>query len=160
MWSLTYFSEVIGELCLSALFAQIWVFPFLIYINVVDMTTINKWKSWVITSLLLSYPSGIFASSPASQDRTYVNVQPRRYRSVGSLETPMLFVLAPSPPRCITCSIKLAPSSLAIFTKIVCCPPLQGIGDGSPFWSICLFSSFSPSEKMTLLDTRLVTRFS
>ncbi|KAJ5833280.1 hypothetical protein N7474_001591 [Penicillium riverlandense] len=57
MWSLTYFSEVSGELCLTALFGQVWVFPFLVYMNVVDMTTIHKWKAWAITSLFLCYPS-------------------------------------------------------------------------------------------------------
>ncbi|CAL5872187.1 uncharacterized protein PFLUO_LOCUS6445 [Penicillium psychrofluorescens] len=57
MLSLTYFSEVFGELCLTALCGQIWVFPFLVYMNVVNMTTINKWKAWAITSLLLCYPS-------------------------------------------------------------------------------------------------------
>ena len=55
---LTYVSEVVGELTLVSLFGQVWTLPFLIYINVIDITKINKWVSWAVVSLLLAYPSG------------------------------------------------------------------------------------------------------
>ncbi|KKY25518.1 putative retrograde regulation protein 2 [Phaeomoniella chlamydospora] len=54
---LTYVSEVVGELTLVSLFGQVWTLPFLIYINVIDITKINKWVSWAVVSLLLAYPS-------------------------------------------------------------------------------------------------------
>jgi hypothetical protein len=58
MMVLTYSSEILGELSLSAMTGQIWALPFLIYIYVVDINTVNKWIAWTIMTLLLSYPSG------------------------------------------------------------------------------------------------------
>ncbi|PON24346.1 MFS transporter [Trichoderma gamsii] len=57
MLGLTYFAEAVGELTLTALFGQIWVLPFLIYLNVVNSQEVNKWVFWVVVSLLLSYPN-------------------------------------------------------------------------------------------------------
>lgn len=55
---LTYFAEIWQELSFTALFAQVWMFPFIVYIHVVDITKINKWAAWGILTALLSYPSG------------------------------------------------------------------------------------------------------
>jgi hypothetical protein len=63
MLALAYFAEVNGELSLTSMLGQIWAFPFLIYIYCVDITKINKWKSFGIMSLLLSYPSGMNPST-------------------------------------------------------------------------------------------------
>jgi hypothetical protein len=60
MLGLTYFAEAVGELTLTALFGQIWVLPFLIYLNVINSQEVNKWVFWVVVSLLLSYPNGKF----------------------------------------------------------------------------------------------------
>ncbi|KAM3082716.1 hypothetical protein ACMFMF_002369 [Clarireedia jacksonii] len=57
MLSLTYFAEIFGELSLTSMIGQIWAFPFLVYLYCVDITKINKWASFGIISLLLSYPS-------------------------------------------------------------------------------------------------------
>ncbi|KAE9375244.1 MFS general substrate transporter [Stipitochalara longipes BDJ] len=57
MLALTYVAEIWGELTLTSAFGQIWALPFLIYIYLVDITKINKWKAFSIMSLLLSYPS-------------------------------------------------------------------------------------------------------
>ncbi|KAE9363291.1 MFS general substrate transporter [Stipitochalara longipes BDJ] len=57
MLALTYVAEIWGELTLTALFGQIWALPFVVYIYLVDITKINKWKAFGIMSLLLSYPS-------------------------------------------------------------------------------------------------------
>ncbi|PQE23609.1 phthalate transporter protein [Rutstroemia sp. NJR-2017a BVV2] len=57
MLALAYFAEVYGQLSLTSMLGQIWGFPFLIYIYCVDITKINKWTSFGIMSLLLSYPS-------------------------------------------------------------------------------------------------------
>jgi hypothetical protein len=58
MLTLTYVAEIWGELTLTAAFGQVWALPFLVYIYLVDITKINKWKAFSIMSLLLSYPSG------------------------------------------------------------------------------------------------------
>lgn len=60
MLALTYLAEVWGELSLTAMIGQIWVFPFIIVLSVLDINTINQWSAWVIITLLLSYPSGQF----------------------------------------------------------------------------------------------------
>jgi len=57
MLVLTYTSEVIGEISLTAMLGQIWALPFLVYIYVVDINSINKWIAWAIMTLLLAYPS-------------------------------------------------------------------------------------------------------
>lgn len=43
MVALTYLSERTGQLTLVALLGQLWAFPFLIYMNVVNTATANKW---------------------------------------------------------------------------------------------------------------------
>lgn len=60
MLGLTYFAEAVNELTLTALFGQIWVLPFLIYLNVTNSQEVNKWVFWVVVSLLLAYPNGKF----------------------------------------------------------------------------------------------------
>ena len=54
---LTYIAEIWGELTLTAMFAQIWALPFLIYLFVVNTAGVNRWVIWTVTTLLLSYPS-------------------------------------------------------------------------------------------------------
>lgn len=58
MLSLTYGAEVVGELTFTALIGQIWALPFLVFINLVDINSINKWVAWVIMTAFLSYPNG------------------------------------------------------------------------------------------------------
>jgi hypothetical protein len=58
MLSLTYAAEVFGELTYTALIGQIWAFPFLLFINLVDINSINKWLAWIVMTTLLSYPNG------------------------------------------------------------------------------------------------------
>jgi len=58
MLGLTYAAEVRGELTFTALIGQIWAFPFLLFINIVDINEINKWLAWIVMTILLSYPSG------------------------------------------------------------------------------------------------------
>jgi hypothetical protein len=53
---ITYFSEVVGERSFTTMFMQIWTLPFLVYIYVIDINSINKWKAWGIMTGLLSYP--------------------------------------------------------------------------------------------------------
>jgi len=55
---LTYAGEVRGELSLTALLGQLWAFPFLVFINLVDINSINKWISWAVMTALLCYPNG------------------------------------------------------------------------------------------------------
>jgi hypothetical protein len=58
MLGLTYAAEIWGELTFTALIGQIWAFPFLLFINLVDINEINKWLAWVVMTILLSYPNG------------------------------------------------------------------------------------------------------
>jgi hypothetical protein len=67
MLTLTYAGEVFGELTFTALIGQVWVFPFLLFINLVDINAINKWLAWIIMTTLLSYPSGKITPHPTSQ---------------------------------------------------------------------------------------------
>jgi hypothetical protein len=60
MLAITYVSEIWKERTLTAMFMQIWLFPFLIFLYVVDITQINRWVAWVILTLLLAYPSRKF----------------------------------------------------------------------------------------------------
>jgi hypothetical protein len=62
MLALTYAGEVFGELTFTALIGQIWALPFLIFMNIVDINSINKWAAWGIMTALLCYPSGMFPS--------------------------------------------------------------------------------------------------
>ncbi|PNP47043.1 hypothetical protein THARTR1_10548 [Trichoderma harzianum] len=57
MLALTYLAEAWGELTLTALIGQIWLLPFLIYLNVVNTQEVNKWVFWVVVTLLLAYPN-------------------------------------------------------------------------------------------------------
>ncbi|GAB7349966.1 hypothetical protein MBLNU459_g0655t1 [Dothideomycetes sp. NU459] len=57
MLGITYLGEIFGELTLVSMSGQIWALPFLIYFNVVDRTKVNKWITWAVTTLLLSYPN-------------------------------------------------------------------------------------------------------
>jgi len=71
MLALTYVAEIWGELTLTALLGQIWALPFVVYIYIVDITKINKWKAFGIMTLLLSYPSGnLFSFSRLSSHYT------------------------------------------------------------------------------------------
>lgn len=58
MLTVTYLAEVYGQLSFAALSGQIWALPFLIYLNAVDTTRINKWITWTIVTMLLGHPSG------------------------------------------------------------------------------------------------------
>lgn len=69
MLGLTYLSEIVGELTLVALLGQIWAFPFLIYMNVVNTATTNKWVIWTVITLLLGYPNGMLALFGAKDRR-------------------------------------------------------------------------------------------
>lgn len=58
MLGLTYAGEVFCELTFTALIGQIWALPFLLFLNVFDINSINKWVAWGVMTLLLCYPSG------------------------------------------------------------------------------------------------------
>jgi hypothetical protein len=57
MLGLTYLAEVWGELTLTSMIGQIWLIPFMVYLNVADTANANRWVIWVVTTLLLSYPN-------------------------------------------------------------------------------------------------------
>jgi hypothetical protein len=55
---LTYVAEICGQLTLLAVFEQVWALPFLIYLYLVDITKINKWKAFGIMTVFLGHPAG------------------------------------------------------------------------------------------------------
>ncbi|KAI8265998.1 putative transporter [Colletotrichum sp. SAR11_239] len=70
MLAITYLAEVFKELTFIAMSGQFWTLPFLIYLNVVDTTQVNRWVLYTVISLLLIYPnahpiqtSGIISSN-------------------------------------------------------------------------------------------------
>jgi hypothetical protein len=64
MLLITYLAEVWGQLTLTAAIGQVWMLPFLVYLEVANTQKAHKWVVWAVISLLLSYPNG---SSPAAQ---------------------------------------------------------------------------------------------
>ncbi|KAK7703533.1 hypothetical protein SLS57_010890 [Botryosphaeria dothidea] len=57
MLSLTYLAEVRSSLSMTALISQIWAFPFVLVLYVLNINNLNQWVAWVIMTLFLSYPS-------------------------------------------------------------------------------------------------------
>lgn len=53
----TYLSEILGQLWIWGLLAQLWGLPFLAYIYAQNINAINRWTAFGIMTLLLSYPS-------------------------------------------------------------------------------------------------------
>lgn len=58
---ISYLAEKWGERSLLGLAVQIWKLPFMIYLYVVDMSTVNRWVSFAVLTLLLGSPTGEFA---------------------------------------------------------------------------------------------------
>ncbi|KAL2822697.1 major facilitator superfamily domain-containing protein [Aspergillus cavernicola] len=54
---LAYTAETVNELTFVSMLGQIWTLPFLVYLYVVDIDTVNKWVVWVVMTLLLAYPN-------------------------------------------------------------------------------------------------------
>ncbi|KAF4501222.1 nicotinamide mononucleotide permease [Fusarium agapanthi] len=54
----SYLAEKWNERSLLGLAVQIWKLPFMIYLYVVDMSTVNRWVSFAVLTLLLGSPTG------------------------------------------------------------------------------------------------------
>ncbi|KAL2796196.1 major facilitator superfamily domain-containing protein [Aspergillus keveii] len=57
MLFLAYTAETVNELTFVSMVGQIWALPFLVYLYVVDINTVNKWVVWVVMTLFLGYPN-------------------------------------------------------------------------------------------------------
>ncbi|KAI0895192.1 MFS general substrate transporter [Annulohypoxylon nitens] len=57
MLALTYTAEIFKELTFVAVIGQIWILPFLIYLNVANTAAVSRWVVWTVTTLLLAYPN-------------------------------------------------------------------------------------------------------
>ncbi|KAF5541788.1 nicotinamide mononucleotide permease [Fusarium phyllophilum] len=55
---ISYLAEKWNERSLLGLAVQIWKLPFMIYLYVVDMSTVNRWVSFAVLTLLLGSPTG------------------------------------------------------------------------------------------------------
>jgi hypothetical protein len=60
MLGLSYASEMLGDLSITAMTGQIWALPFLIYLLKFNVKTTNRWKIWGVSTALLAYPNGLF----------------------------------------------------------------------------------------------------
>ncbi|GFN18793.1 hypothetical protein AtubIFM55763_002786 [Aspergillus tubingensis] len=54
---LTYAGEIFGSLAWMGVVAQLWCLPFLIYMNVVNLSEANKWIVWSVLTLFLGFPN-------------------------------------------------------------------------------------------------------
>ncbi|KAF4952274.1 hypothetical protein FGADI_6895 [Fusarium gaditjirri] len=54
---ISYLAEKWNERSLLGLAVQIWKLPFIIYLYVVDMSTVNRWVSFAVLTLLLGSPT-------------------------------------------------------------------------------------------------------
>ncbi|KAF5631005.1 nicotinamide mononucleotide permease [Fusarium tjaetaba] len=54
---ISYLAEKWNERSLLGLAVQIWKLPFMIYLYVVDMSTVNRWVSFAVLTLLLGSPT-------------------------------------------------------------------------------------------------------
>ncbi|KAK2054347.1 phthalate transporter [Colletotrichum caudatum] len=60
MLAITYLGEVVGELTFVSMSGQVWALPFLIYLNVVNISEVNRWVLYAVITVLLMYPNGQF----------------------------------------------------------------------------------------------------
>ncbi|KAK2031340.1 phthalate transporter [Colletotrichum zoysiae] len=60
MLAITYLDEVLGELTFVSMSGQVWALPFLIYLNVVNISEVNRWVLYAVITVLLMYPNGQF----------------------------------------------------------------------------------------------------
>ncbi|KAL4905424.1 hypothetical protein BDW74DRAFT_167677 [Aspergillus multicolor] len=54
---LSYSAEAAKELTFISMLGQIWALPFVVYLYVVDISTVNKWVVWAVMTLFLGYPN-------------------------------------------------------------------------------------------------------
>ena len=88
----TYISEISGQITLVSMIGQIWTLPFVIYLYMVDINSVNKWAAWVVMTLLLSYPNGnaphtshtLDDGSPIIAHAVQVNLNSRNSNTVRS----------------------------------------------------------------------------
>lgn len=119
MMLITYLGEIYGELSLTAMSGQIWGIPFLVYLNVVDTTKVNRWIIWTVTTLMLSYPNGKPRSTVLRETVLTGIAQRIPFKSVGTLEIRTQCARARFRPQCTICSSKRVESSLRTFTAPV-----------------------------------------
>ena len=57
MLIVTYLAEVFGNLGTVAMCCQLWAFPFLIYMNISDITSISRWITYTVVTILVGAPT-------------------------------------------------------------------------------------------------------
>ncbi|KAF4538709.1 MFS general substrate transporter [Lasiodiplodia theobromae] len=57
MLGITYLAEVWQNLTFTAMIGQIWAFPFVLVLYILDINQLNHWVAWGIMTIFLSYPS-------------------------------------------------------------------------------------------------------
>ncbi|XHG07027.1 hypothetical protein AWENTII_010194 [Aspergillus wentii] len=92
--ALTYAAEVFQSLALMGMLAQVWMLPMLLYINIVDITQINKWIVWAVITLLLSHPNGEINLVLHPRDltnRMAMHIQPMHFNPGGIPVIPIVY---------------------------------------------------------------------
>ncbi|KAK4227418.1 major facilitator superfamily domain-containing protein [Podospora fimiseda] len=57
MVAVAYLAEIFHNLTLLSVSAQVWILPFLIYLNAVDTSQVSRWVIFAVITVLLSYPN-------------------------------------------------------------------------------------------------------
>jgi len=56
MLLLTHLSQVLNQLALTAVLPQFWALPFLLFLRLVDPSSVSKWTTWLVMTLFLGSP--------------------------------------------------------------------------------------------------------
>jgi hypothetical protein len=142
MLGLTYVAEIWNELTLTSMLGQIWLLPFLVYLNVVNTTKVDKWIVWAVMTLLLSYPNGKLQLKCFFVKLNTNKLQLIQFKLLGILETQMLLDQGLSLLHAITCLFKQAVSYLPTFIEPVCLSPWS-----DDFMTLTFFLDDAPRYK-------------
>lgn len=99
----TYISEISGQITLVSMIGQIWTLPFVIYLYIVDINSVNKWAAWVVMTLLLSYPNGNVAT--CTSHLTYIGRWLTDYSTCGSGQSELPQLEHGSVAYCFSCDV-------------------------------------------------------
>ena len=58
MLILTYLSQVLDQMALTAVIPQFWAIPFLLWLRFVDTSAVSKWTTWLVMTFFLGSPYG------------------------------------------------------------------------------------------------------
>lgn len=98
MLLLTHLSQLLNQLALTAILPQFWALPFLLFLRLVDPSSVSKWTTWLVMTLFLGSPY----AHPIQVGWVSRNANAVRSRAVGAAMYNMCvqgYVLPPGPSR-------------------------------------------------------------